>query len=193
MTSVPFSEDLRYLYNLTPDSIVLDCGGYEGNWAKHIAARYGCRVHVFEPIPTFFRQCLAALRDSPTVTVHNMGVGNRTAIIPMHVNGDSSGAYAYQGELVDVSIQPLHIIFNNYGIGAADLVKLNIEGGEFDVLEDIIANGLIKRIRDIQVQWHAVVPDAEKRFAKLQQALAKTHELNRDSGWVWQNWSLKWQ
>lgn len=191
MTSVPFSEDLRYQYDLTPDSVVLDCGGYEGNWAKHIAARYGCRVHVFEPIPVFFRKCLAALRDSPTVTVHNMGVGNRTAIIPMHVNGDSSGAYAYQGELVDVSVQPLHIIFNNYGIGAADLVKLNIEGSEFDVLEDVIANGLVKRVTNWQIQFHDCAPNALARFDNIQKSLAKTHELTLDSGWIWQNWRLK--
>ena len=37
----------------TPDDVVFDIGGFEGNWAGDIQARFGCEVHVFEPHPDF--------------------------------------------------------------------------------------------------------------------------------------------
>ena len=40
---------LRLNYPLTDKSIVLDLGGYEGQWASDIFSRYCCFIHVFEP------------------------------------------------------------------------------------------------------------------------------------------------
>ena len=30
-----FTEGMRHEYPLTPDSVVIDCGGFEGNFAAH--------------------------------------------------------------------------------------------------------------------------------------------------------------
>jgi hypothetical protein len=43
----------QFEYALDEHSLVLDLGGYEGQWTSDIVARYGCRVHVFEPVPEF--------------------------------------------------------------------------------------------------------------------------------------------
>src|SRR5262245_42140527 len=44
---------LRMTYDLSPDSVVLDLGGYHGAWAVEIMARYCCHIHIFEPCPQF--------------------------------------------------------------------------------------------------------------------------------------------
>ena len=44
---------LRFDYDLTPDSHVLDLGGYEGQWASDLYARRRCRIDVFEPVTRF--------------------------------------------------------------------------------------------------------------------------------------------
>ena len=44
---------LRLNYHLRPDSVVMDLGGYRGDWAHEIHSRYRCRVHVFEPVLSF--------------------------------------------------------------------------------------------------------------------------------------------
>jgi hypothetical protein len=38
-------------YDLNADSVCIDIGGYEGQWASDIFGRYGCTIHVFEPVP----------------------------------------------------------------------------------------------------------------------------------------------
>ena len=43
----------RFDYELAPDSLVLDLGGYEGQWASDLYARQRCRIDVFEPVARF--------------------------------------------------------------------------------------------------------------------------------------------
>ena len=36
--------------NLDRESIVVDCGGFHGDWAESINSLYGCRILIFEPL-----------------------------------------------------------------------------------------------------------------------------------------------
>src|SRR5262249_51252950 len=76
-------------------------------------------------------------------------------------------------------------------IGEVSLMKINIEGGEYDLLENLIATGLISRIRDIQVQFHMDIPDAERRMHAIQSRLAGTHRLTFQYPFVWENWQRR--
>ena len=44
---------LRMDYPLGPGSLVLDVGGYQGDFAADVVSRYGAKVLVFEPMPGF--------------------------------------------------------------------------------------------------------------------------------------------
>lgn len=48
---------------------------------------------------------------------------------------------------------------NERQINKIDLFKINIEGAEYDLLECIILNGYILKIKNIQVQFHDFFPD----------------------------------
>ena len=72
-----------------------------------------------------------------------------------------------------------------------DLMKVNIEGGEYELLEHLIAKGLVPRIRNIQVQFHEdVIPRAARRMERIQSSLAKTHHLTWQERFIWENWEL---
>lgn len=186
-----FHESERYNYDLTPASIVFDCGGYEGNFAKTIAGKYRCKVHVFEPVHEFYHKCVKALEHVPGVVVHHVGVGASTRIEKMRVSGDSTGAYSQNGKVEEVSIQPIRILMNQLGVGAIDLLKLNIEGLEGETIEAMLDDGTIKRVRDLQVQPHVCMPDAARRWPIIQKRLAETHELTYCAPWCWENWRVK--
>jgi len=64
-----------------------------------------------------------------------------------------------------------------YKIGRIDLMKINIEGGEYDLLEHLLDSAFISNIYNIQVQFHDFVPNAESRMNKIQESLSKTHLL----------------
>ena len=70
-------------------------------------------------------------------------------------------------------------------------MKMNIEGGKYDLLEHLIVRGLILNIENIQVQFHDFVPDAASRMGGIKMNLAKTHVLTYEYESVWENWKIK--
>lgn len=46
--------DLQFNYNLTNESIVIDAGGYEGEFTNNIYSKFNCTVHVFEPVRSMY-------------------------------------------------------------------------------------------------------------------------------------------
>ena len=70
-------------------------------------------------------------------------------------------------------------------------MKINIEGGEYDLLEDFIQSGEIKKIINIQVQFHYFITGAKTRMRKIQKSLRKTHVLTYQYPFIWENWRIK--
>jgi hypothetical protein len=58
--------------SLGTGSVVLDIGGFEGNWAAEIHARYGARVHIFEPHPTFASNIAERFLGNHSIIVHDL-------------------------------------------------------------------------------------------------------------------------
>jgi hypothetical protein len=62
-------EELRYAYPLTDDSLVIDLGGYKGQWASDIYARYNCRVFIFEPVKVFHEKIKNRFKENNKINV----------------------------------------------------------------------------------------------------------------------------
>ena len=58
-------EGLRFDYELNSDSLVIDLGGYKGQWTSDIYARFNCRVLVFEPVAQFAASIAQRFRHNP--------------------------------------------------------------------------------------------------------------------------------
>lgn len=192
----PFEESDRYLYNLSPDSLVIDAGAHKGDFTAEIVRRYDCQVIALEPVKRFYKIVSERFKDSPKVTVLNSGIGYGTGLARMFVKGDMTGEFAQGQEWERVYLRGIIEFLDTYcQFGRTiKLLKLNIEGGEFDVLERLLDCQPVSRLyltKNIQVQFHSVVPDAEARYQQIHTALLKTHHLTFDAGpWVWQNYRL---
>ncbi len=186
-----FTEEERYNYPLDTNSVVLDCGGYEGNFAKRLIDKYGCTVFVFEPIPEFYDKCQATLRQYPQAFLYMHGVGYSKRHVNMRVKGDSTGIYADSGQVIDVQLRSIGEIMRLLNLGKVDLLKLNIEGMEAETIEGMLDDGTIKKVVNLQVQPHTCMPNALTRWPEIQRHLAETHELTYCAPWCWENWQLK--
>lgn len=184
-----FTEELRYAYDdLTKDSVVIDCGGFKGDFAAGIFERYGCTVHVLEPVNAFFERTARRFDSNPRVHVYNWGIGAESGFTEFSIKGDMTGSHADNPEKEFVHIKGVQEVFDRLKINDVDLMKLNVEGAEWEIIPELISTGLIARIYNIQVQFHQVGEGTQELFDALQLALARTHKLTFDHGWVWQNW-----
>ena len=189
----PFSEALRYEYPLTPDSVIIEAGTHRGLWAEAMAKRYGCTIHTFEPIFQFWRAAKDRLYVYPNVHVHNVGLSDSLRTETWKIKGDMTGAFNGEGEEQDVTLIDFCNWLDRHGEvpDSIDLLEINIEGGEYALLEDIFRRGYQSRFRNIQVQPHGVVPNAVERWTAIQQHLSVTHELTYCAPFCWENWQLK--
>jgi len=183
-------EDLRIDYDLDESSLVVDAGGYAGQWASDVVGRFLCRVHVYEPVPAFAEQIRARFARNPLVAVHAVGLAGETRDVPIELRGTGSSIVGANGA-APTAVVPLvraSEAFDEAGIDRIDLIKVNIEGAEYELLEHLAAAGWLPRIRHVQVQFHDIGPGSAERMRALRARLAETHEVLWRHELVWESW-----
>ena len=179
---------LRLEYPLRENSVVLDVGGYEGNWAAQIHERYGCAVHIFEPVGMFAEKIEARFRGVSKVKVHRFGLSDRTGKSVISLDQDSTSVHKSKGTPCEIELRSAAEAFAALGLKRVDLIKINIEGCEYELLQHLVESELVRHLSDIQVQFHDFVPGAPARMRGIQESLARTHELTWQYRFVWENW-----
>lgn len=180
---------LRLDYDLREQSVVFDLGGYEGQWTSDIYSRYRCTVVVFEPVRAFAQQIRQRFERNPSIEVFTFGLSNedRSERIVLAENASSTGRHL-DGTTEQIELVDVQRFVRERDLGAIDLMKVNIEGGEYDLLDRLIDTGLIEMITDLQVQFHDFAPGAARRMHAIQVRLAETHAQTYGVEFVWENW-----
>ncbi len=177
--------------DLERDSVVFDLGGYKGQWASDIYARYQCKIHVFEPHPYFVLKINERFEKNEDIKVFDFGLGDGNEQLMMSSREDSSSTFGKGEDQVEVNLIEAEEYMNNNNIEWIDLMKINIEGGEYKLLDHLITTNRIKKIKNIQVQFHHFVPNAEQLMSNLHKKLARTHQTTYSYRFFWENWKLK--
>jgi len=184
---------LRLEYPLDEDSIVLDVGGYQGDFASALVDRYGCQVLLFEPMPVFSSQCHDRFGNDPKVSVFDFGLGAQDEQLSLSTSDDASSFFrnAEVDGSVSAQIRDIATVWKQLDLQRIDLMKINIEGGEYPLVRRLIETGLIQQIENIQIQFHDFVDDAVQLRNELRRQLQTTHEETWCYEFVWENWSRK--
>lgn len=179
---------MRLVYPLHSSSVVIDAGGYHGQWASDIYSMYRCHIHVFEPVPAFADIIASRFQLNPNITLHRVALGDKDGKLSFSIDDNSSGTFAH-GQHISVEACDAARYFAAQGLHTIDLLKLNIEGGEYDLIEHLHNTGILPNIQNIQVQFHPFVPDANIRLMRIYDLLTKTHRPTYQYRYVWENWS----
>ncbi len=181
---------LRINYDLNKNSIVFDVGGYEGNWASDIFNKYGCTIHCFEPVKKFADKIKNRFSPNPKIIVYNVGLSNTNQKANISHSADGSSIFRGTGSEEITLVNVIDFLDKNK-ITKVDLMKINIEGGEYDLLEYLIQQNSVTRFQNLQIQFHDFMPRARERMKNIQKNLEKTHALTYQFEFVWENWKLK--
>jgi len=124
-----------------PD-IVLDVGANRGQFAAAALHRWpGCRVVSFEPVEAVAAQ-LRAVRSGGRLTVHQVALGRRSGVLPIHVHRYSPSTSALaaldatdEASIVEVRLCTLDEVLADVDLaGRRVLLKLDVQGFEVEVL-----------------------------------------------------------
>ena len=182
---------LRVNYDLNKDSVVFDIGGYEGQWSDDIFSKYDCNIYIFEPVQDFAENIKKRFADNKKIQIYPFGLSDKNSNEKIYSNNFKSSLFKKEGNITEIKLVKFSDFFLQNNINFIDLMKINVEGGEYDLLEELIKTGLVKKVKNIQVQFHNFVPNAKDRMEKIQSKLEKTHKLTYQFKFVWENWTLK--
>lgn len=143
---------------LRPDSIVYAVGvGTDATFDLALIDATGCTVHAFDPTP----RALAWVQGQEWPEnwhFHALGVANRDETIPFFepLNPDHVSFSAKPAGATSVAtalpVRRVRTIMQDFGHLAIDLLKMDIEGFEYDVIDDLIDSGV--RPTQLLVEFH---------------------------------------
>ncbi|WP_303784436.1 FkbM family methyltransferase [Azovibrio restrictus] len=182
-------DDVRFQYVLPSGANILDVGGYAGDFAARLIELCDANVTVFEPVSKFAAQIRERFAGDPRVRVHEAGLSDKDEVAEFDLDADASGAFGSSGgQRVQVVLWDAERFLSQCGTKEWHLAKLNIEGGEYALLNQLIETGRIKSIKYIQVQFHLNVPNARQLYKDLAKRLRRTHRLQWRYPFVWESW-----
>lgn len=193
-------ETERLAYPLTADSLVWDVGAYRGEFAFEIVKLYKCRVVCFEPMPVYVdhvRKRLHTITDR--AVVNDFGLMDRDCQADVPLDGDRTSLYHEHAIKADYSGGPMFpcrfrdvaAYMEEQDAPHVSLAKINIEGGEYPLLNRLIETGYIAHFGHLQVQFHDFMPDAASLYHDLTVSLSRTHRQQWCRPWIWESWERR--
>jgi len=160
---------------LVPGSVVVDAGAHQGEFSREMKERFGCVCWPVEANP----RLAARLRDDGFANTIPAALGasdGKTCFI-FRDNSESSSVIPREmdtlADAVEVATITLPTLMQRAGLAWIDLLKLDIEGAEFDLLEST-PDYVLRSIGQITVEFHDFFPEFRGRglFNRVRERLA---------------------
>lgn len=186
-----------YLRNPRKDMLVLDIGGYIGDFSIFAAKYHEANVIVLEPTEENY-----SLLEK-NIQLNNLGhriqpvfagLGLTNGIAELNVSVDEEEEVHASTQMVFdhyyenaakrmIKAMTLERLFEEHELQRVHLLKLDIEGAEFDVLETA-PREILERIDRIVFEWHPI-DNFESRLEGVEQRLRSLHfQVARKNGLV---------
>ena len=124
------------------DAIIVDIGAHGGFFSVLSGSRCGGRVFAFEPASANYELLNENVRSNPElqITATNRAVSNRRGVRRLFLSETNSGAHSFfsdgAGPFEEVECISLHDLITELPEKRIDMLKLDCEGGEYDIILD---------------------------------------------------------
>jgi FkbM family methyltransferase len=182
-------QTLRLDYPLTPTDRVIDVGGYLGDFAHDILARHPAHIDIFEPVQSFITHLQKRFPHNPRITIHPFGLAGSTREEKIAIASERSSIHIDTKSTTEtIQLVAAQNILEQIE-GDIALLKINIEGCEYELLEHLLDQGLIRRIKNLQIQFHNFVENAPARRRQIRSRLSHTHTEQWNYPFIWESWT----
>jgi FkbM family methyltransferase len=177
-------EDVYRVKELTlpTGAVVVDIGANIGLFSIQVALQTpNCRVVAIEPVPECFECIKASVRSFSLTNVeaHQLGLGRAKGLARVRRAGRSLDnrltclAEGTNGE-APITVLSMDELFARLQLEDVELLKMDIEGGEYDVFSTVRSSTLLQ-IRTIVAEFHDNICAGTLQL--LRNRLSETHDL----------------
>ena len=134
---------------LNRDSVIYCAGcGEDISFDLGLIDRYSCKVHGFDPTPRAIKHVREQINGDSRYVFSEVGLWDRedrlrfyTPKDPAHVSHSLLNLQKTE-EYIEVAVKPLSQIMSEFGHKRIDVLKIDIEGAEYKVIQSIIDDNL---------------------------------------------------
>jgi FkbM family methyltransferase len=159
---------------------ILDCGSNIGMSIVFFKALYPkAKIIGFEPEESTYAllEKNIASNDFKEVQLHQVALGMEDATISFFVDPETPGSLAMstiRSRLLKKEIVVRQRKLSTYIDREVDLLKLDVEGAELAVLQDLVSTGTITRINQMIVEYHHNIHKNQEAFSSFLGQLEKS-------------------
>lgn len=183
--------DENYLHNvpINDGDIVVEVGGFMGVYSEAISKRYLAKIFVLEPIKKYYDYLCLKFADNPRVTVLNYGLG-KDGHFEFGLSDSGTGLFSKSEQKETVLLKSFKSFLTEHNLNKIDVMAINIEGGEYELLEQLLSTDFIHKIKRLYIQFHLIDSESVTKRHKLRELLRKHHSEIFCFPFIWEGWIL---
>jgi FkbM family methyltransferase len=157
---------------LNSDAVIYSGGvGEDITFEEELIRRFGVKIHIFDPSPVAVRTI--ALVNDDRLLFKPVGLAASTAASFSIGGGTDSSTWLKAGGSESLPCTSIAREMELNGHDSIDLLKIDIEGFEYEVLESCLAKGI--PIKQICVEFHDFFPEIPKAKTRQMIRALKSH------------------
>lgn len=180
-------------YPLNSDSVFFDVGAHIGDFSIQISKKFDCKIYAFEPLNENYELLIQNVKNFPKIECFEVALSNFDGESEISNLGASASLHMRsEGRIFKkINVKSFNSFMKEENIKHIDLIKMNIEGSEYELLNQIIDSGHINNINHLQIQFHNFVHDSKNQRRKIRKKLQLTHINKFNFPFIWERWDLK--
>lgn len=172
----------NYFFNIKKkDPVIIDCGSNTGLSILFFKQLYPkSKIIAFEPDPNTFTilERNINLNKLNNITLYNVALDNEISQKTFYTNKTNpasgvSSLIANRANKDEIKVETVKL--SSYIESKIDLLKLDIEGSEFAVIEDLHETGKLNFIDKMIIEYHHHINKSEDRLSELLKILEQSN------------------
>ena len=133
-------------------SVYLAGIGRDVTFDLSLIARFGCTVHAFDPVPEAIEYARAATSAEPRFVLHEAGLWSADGALRFYDHAEpgfvSHSATNMHGTAAhfEAPVRAVDSVMRELGHDHLDLLKLSVEGSEYEIVRDVLAKRIELRV-----------------------------------------------
>lgn len=178
-------------FDLVTSPVIFDLGGYKGDWVKEALNRFSNpQIYVFEPVKEFYEHIKSRYQSYKNVKVYNFGLSADDQALEISVNGNKS-SFMHDGNKEVVRVINIKNFLIEENIFHVDLIKINIEGAEYELLEYLTKQPEITIFKNYLIQFHPFVDNYQVKKEDICNRLSQYFDRKFNYEMVFEGWTIK--
>ena len=171
------NDGFNWKFDPTPldeNARVLSFGiGTDISFEEALTEKYGCAVHCFDPTPQAMEHAIRVRQKNRLINAYPYGILSEDRMLSLFKPADpNSGSLSADNlgagdSFIEVPVLRLRTMMLNLKIEHVDLLKIDIEGAEYSVIDDLVL--MRTNVKQICVEFDQPIPPwrTERAFQKL--------------------------